>query len=164
MSDQKVDPGLALVASHLRHLQLVRAGLRAVVHDLERRAEIHDLSKMDPAGELPGYVRLSAAASQHAYSSKGYRAAIEAEAPTVAAHYQANGHHPEHYPYDLSKMGWLDLIEMVADWWSACHARGGTWSESLRIGLERWEWTPEQRWLIEQVGAFLVGGLAEVTP
>jgi hypothetical protein len=34
-------------------------------------------------------------------------------------HFDANSHHPEHYPNGINGMSFLDLIEALADWKSA---------------------------------------------
>lgn len=151
-----------LTANHLRHWAYVRHGLARIRHELELRGEHHDLSKLDPEGELHGFARINATARQHPYGSEEYQASIAAERSTVISHYAANSHHPEHYS-DLSTMGWLDIVEMVCDWWSAQQTYGSKrpWADTLRYNIESWAWTPEQRWLIVQVATFLGGAVLE---
>lgn len=152
------------LARHQLHVESVRQALRAVSRELDERAAVHDLSKLTPT-EMLGFVRLAGALPP--YGSPEYHAAIEAERPTVAAHYVANSHHPQHYPA-ASEMPWLDIVEMVCDWWGAARSRGGKFSESVRIGLAEHAWTDEQRWLIRSVADWLIssrgGRLKEVQP
>lgn len=159
MSYDQVDPGTALLATFSRHCAYLRRALQIIRHDIEARSELHDLSKLGPE-ELPGFIRLSAAAREHAYATPGYMAAIKAEKPAVDHHQATNGHHPEAHA-DLASMPWLDIVEMVCDWWAASRtysAEPAPWADVLAIQRERWPWTPEQWWLIEQVAATLEHG------
>ncbi|MCP3961367.1 MAG: hypothetical protein GY719_26260 [bacterium] len=146
-----------LIGSHLRHWAFVRLGLLKIRQDLERRGEEHDLSKLNPDDELAGFSRINATAREHPYGSDEYKAALAAEQPTIASHYGANSHHPEHHRTP-AEMGWLDLVEMVCDWKAAQMAYGRqSWSKSMQVNRGRWggKFTAGQWWLIEQVAAFL---------
>lgn len=150
-----VTPEAACTATMIRHITEVRRAILRVRHDLESRAEAHDLSKWSPE-EFPGFTRINATARQHPYGSEEYKASIRAEKPTVKRHQEGNSHHPEAHEPFLYEMGWLDLIEMVCDWWAASQTYGTTpWPEVLQRQRERWKWSPEQWWLIEQVAGFL---------
>lgn len=167
MSDyQDVSPESAVIATMLRHIGFVQSALLRVRQELERRGQDHDRSKWSPE-EFPGFARINATARQYPYGSEGYKASIRAERPTVEHHQKANSHHPEYHQAKmpqlsevdgLSEMGWLDVVEMVCDWWAASQTYGNTpWDEVLSKQRERWQWSPEQWWLIEQVAEFLVG-------
>jgi hypothetical protein len=166
MDDEKEDlmnasePTADVVASTVRHRAYVQQALLAIRHELERRALEHDLSKFDPAGELPGFARINATARRHAYGSVQYKASLKAEQPTVDRHYRGNSHHPEHHG-DLSEMGPFDLIEMVCDWWGATKGYGGRtpWAEVLEKQRQRFDFTEEQWWLVNAVATFLEGNL-----
>lgn len=146
----------ACLATIQRHVTEVRLAMLRVRQELERRAEAHDASKWSPE-ELPGFSRINATARQHPYGSEEYRASIRAEKPTVERHQRLNSHHPEaHEP--LSSMGWLDLVEMVCDWWAATRTYGTTpWTSVLETQFHRWPWTPEQWWLILEIAGWLAG-------
>jgi hypothetical protein len=154
MSYDDVDPAIAMMATQSRHVTLLRRAMLGIRHQLEVRAEVHDLSKLGPE-ELPGFVRINATARNFAYGSAEYRASIRAEKPAVEHHQKSNSHHPEFHA-DLAAMPWLDIVEMVCDWWAASQTYGTTpWDEVLRVQKERWPWPPEQWWLIEQVSRSL---------
>lgn len=169
-----VTPSIAFLATYHRHVSHVQELLLLIRQDLERRALVHDRSKLSPE-ELPGFVRINATARQHPYGSAEYRASLEAERPTVDLHTRSNSHHPEGHDAEglpgtpgmvagsygrAFHMGWLDLIEMVCDWRAAWLAYGsqGTWLENLQKQRARLvpEWLREEQWwLVDQVALWL---------
>lgn len=145
------------LATIIRHRDTVRLNVKRLVDELSTRALAHDLSKLAP-DELNGFVRIGRAAREHAYGSDEYRASMDAEKGDegcITLHYARNSHHPEHHPHP-SRMGWLDIIEMVLDWKAASETYG---KMTLRDGLvhhrERFAFTPAQWWLIEEVVGWL---------
>ena len=150
------EPTADVVASTVRHRAYVQRALLAIRQELERRALDHDLSKLDPDGELAGFARINATARQHAYGSPAYKEALAAEESTVTAHYAANSHHPEHYE-SPAEMGPFDLIEMICDWWGATKGYAGRtpWPEVLEKQRERFDFTDHQWWMIENLAAWL---------
>lgn len=169
MSDYEgVTPESAALATMLRHITEVRSALLRVRQDLEMRAERHDLSKFSPE-EFPGFSRINATARQHPYGSEEYKVSLRAEKSTVERHTRSNSHHPEFHEAHLESwavphvegvdtMGWLDVIEMVCDWWAASQTYGTTpWKEVLARQRERRNWSRGHWWLIEQVSWFLSG-------
>lgn len=155
MSDYEgISPETAALATIERHITQVQAALLAVRQELEMRGTVHDASKLSPE-EFPGFARINATARQHEYGSDEYKASMDAERPIIDRHQLRNSHHPEAHP-DLEEMGWLDIIEMVCDWWAATQTYGNTpWEDALELQRKRWDWTPEQWWLIQQVAAWL---------
>ncbi len=149
-----VTPESAVLATMHRHLVYLREGLMKIRHALEHRGLVHDQSKFG-SEEFAGFSRINATARQYPYGSEEYKSALRAERPTIDSHYKNNSHHPEFHE-NLSDMGWLDITEMVCDWWAAGQAYGTTpWHKTLEIQKERFDWSPEQWWLIEQVASFL---------
>lgn len=188
MSDYEgVSPESAVLATMLRHVTELRSALLRVQQDLEARAVRHDVSKFSPE-EFPGFARINSTARKHPYGSEEYRAAIRAEKDTVDRHQRGNSHHPEYHearvredlrrttsespgpglkwvvPVEIEGvdvMPWLDVIEMVCDWWAATQTYGTTpWKEVLEKQKARWNWSLEHWWLIGQVAAFLSGDAA----
>lgn len=152
------DAGVVFLARHLQHVGEVQSALLALRQELERRADRHDRSKLGPE-ELAGFVRLAAPAAP--YGTEAYKESIRAERPTVEAHYRNNSHHPQHHE-SPAEMGWLDLIEMVFDWWGAAATRpGGDFGVSMKLGIEGHAWTPEQVWLIREVGGWIEDRMRE---
>lgn len=147
-----IPPEVAMLATQLRHVCHVHEALQRIVHELERRALVHDRSKLSPE-EFPGFARINATARNFPYGSPEYVASLRAERPTIERHTTNNSHHPEaHQP--IKDMGFLDILEMVCDWYAAA-ATYGTSPMDLAKQRGRFDWTPEQWWLIEQVASFL---------
>lgn len=133
----------------LRHQTLVRKYLLALARELEARALLHDLSKLD-LDEFGGFVEINQIARKHKFGSPEYKASVQNDAVTL--HYSRNPHHPEFHPGGLNDMNLLDLIEMVVDWRAASETYGKTlMSESLRIQKERYKMTDEQFHLIQLI-------------
>lgn len=146
-----------VVATVLRHMQAVREGLYKIESELHHRGIVHDSSKLDVEGELPGFARINKIARQHPYGNKEYKEALASEQETIDDHYEVNSHHPEHH-WELLKgdMGWLDIIEMVVDWYAATKCYGNTaWPVVMKRQKERFDFTDHQWWLIVQVATFL---------
>lgn len=125
---EDVSPAAAVLAVHGRHVSFLREALLRIRQELELRSE--------------------------PYGSPQYKESLASEKGTVAHHYALNSHHPE-FEADAA-MGWLDLIEMVCDWNAAAKTYG---KQDLRASIEvhrnRFDFTDEQWWLIEEVAAFL---------
>lgn len=161
MSLDELDPGVAIVATYLRHVTLLAHAMAHVTGDLEARARIHDLSKLTGA-ELPGFARLSAAVRGLKYGTQEYRDAMAEHKAVGDAHANGNSHHPEYHLQTCADrspttMGWLDIVEMVCDWWAASrtYGPGGDFRRSVHVGLDRWDWSTHQQWLINQVARTL---------
>jgi hypothetical protein len=152
----------------IHHRLMVQRGMQQVTQEMERRALIHDESKFRE-DEFEGFARINAIARSYPYGSEEYRASLKAEKPTIHLHYQRNPHHPECHPSPQDDMDFLDVIEMVVDWYAAWKVYDGqrkpedrtSWVENVRKQRERFLTTGmisrEQWWLVEQVAGFLVG-------
>lgn len=142
-----------LNASMTRHLMYVREGLLLIRQELERRGCVHDASKFSDA-EFDGFARINAAARNHPYGSPEYRAGLAQERDVIHHHNIVNSHHPEHHNSPID-MGLFDLIEMVCDWRGAGKGYGNTsFRDGLKIQRERFRFTPEQWWVIDQLADF----------
>lgn len=168
-----------LLRSYSRHRDYVRLALTRIVHDLEARAIEHDASKMLD-DEFAGFARLNAVARQHTFGSPEYKALMQQERATIDLHFSRNSHHPERpkllgeaserergLPDDATywsahhaaRMTFLDIIEMVCDWWGARRGYNDsrmTWRESVAMNLEsKGKYlTDEQKWLVREVAEF----------
>ncbi len=168
-----------LLRSFLAHRAYLAEAHGLVVADLERRAAVHDLSKLKD-DEFAGFSRINVAARAHKFGSPEYQAGIDAERGTVDLHYLRNSHHPERanlagrlaeaergLPDDATyweahgaaRMTFLDVIEMVCDWYAAWKGYADTrsWADSSALNLEKKGLllTREQRWLAAEVIVFL---------
>lgn len=168
-----------LLRSYSRHRDFVRLALLAVVQDIERRSLTHDASKMLD-DEFAGFVRINAIARVNKFGSEEYKASMKQERATIDLHFSRNSHHPERprlageaaerergLPDDCTywsahagaQMTFLDVIEMVCDWWGARkgYDDSRTWQESVELNFKSKGdlLTPEQLWLAREVASFL---------
>lgn len=169
MSYDEVSAEAALIATMERPRIHVRRAMQSIRHELERRELVHDESKYRE-DEFPGFVRINRTAREHPYGSEEYKASIRKEG-AAKVHQLRHGHHPEkhlsvshpnHGSGELWSMTWLDIIEMVCDWWSATKTYGTTpWDQVLKIQRDRWPWTDAQWWLVEQVAEWIEKELSD---
>ena len=170
---------LGLLRSFLAHRAYLAEGLGLVTSELERRAVVHDLSKLKD-DEFAGFSRINAAARVHKFGSPEYAAGMDAERGTIDLHFSRNRHHPERpklmgeaaerdrgLPDDFTywtahaaaAMTFLDVIEMVCDWWAARKGYDDPrpWADSVKLNLDAKgkHLSDAQRWLAESVAAFL---------
>ena len=140
------------------HIREVQKALGLVSTELDQRALAHDSSKFNE-DELRGYWRFSEMPKGLEYGSPEHTeamAVVMKDNKAFELHTLRNDHHPEHYN-DVSKMRFPQIIEMVADWCGAHLAYGnkGGWHKSVRINIEKYNFTPGQKWLINDVSLFL---------
>lgn len=154
MSDeyQSAD-AFGLLRSYSRHRDFVRLALTRVIHELEARAIEHDASKMLD-DEFGGFARINKAARVHKFGSPEYSAGMDQERPTIDLHFSRNSHHPEFHSQTF-----LDVIEMVCDWWGARKGYDSKlgWAESVELNLKQKarHLSPERVWLAREVASFL---------
>lgn len=170
---------IGLLRSFTAHRAYLGEAVGLVVAALERRAAVHDLSKLK-ADEFAGFSRINAAARVHKFGSPEYSAGMDRERPTIDLHFSRNRHHPERpglvgeaaeekrglpddFTYfsakDAAAMTFLDVIEMVCDWWAARKGYDdpGPWLESVELNFKaKGKYlSEEQLWLARSVAAFL---------
>lgn len=178
MTDDTRD-ALGLLRSYLRHRMFVAEGVALVAEALHRRATVHDASKLLD-DEFHGFTRINAAARVEKFGSPEYDEGMARERGTINLHFSRNRHHPERprvlgeaaetargLPDDATSWGahtaaqmtFLDVTEMVCDWWGAWKAYDDPrpWAESVALNLESKGayLTDAQRWLADSVAAFL---------
>jgi len=177
VSEFTPNDAFGLLRSYSRHRDYVRLALAFVTQALERRAIEHDASKMLD-DEFAGFARINAIARVHKFGSEEYKASMKQEKATIDLHFSRNSHHPErpkliadadplahddfHYwnARDAARMTFLDVIEMVCDWWGARKGYDDNrmpWLESVAMNLKSKgdhlsEW---QIALVHEVAAFL---------
>lgn len=124
-------------ADTLAHIGKVQVRIREMCGDLQRRLAVHDASKLAEP-EKSGFDVLTPKLASLAYGSEEYRAALAEGKPTIDHHYEANDHHPEHYPNGIAGMSLLSLCEMVADWKAASErTKQGSIAASLEHNQKR---------------------------
>jgi hypothetical protein len=171
--------GFGLLRSYSRHRDFVRLALLHVTQDIERRSLTHDASKMLD-DEFAGFARINAIARVNKFGSEEYKAYMKQERATIDLHFSRNSHHPERprllgnaaedtrglpddftywQAHDGARMTFLDVIEMVCDWWGARKGYGDSrsWRESVELNFtsKGHLLSPEQLWLARDVAAFL---------
>lgn len=168
-----------LLRSFLAHRAYLAEAHGLLSAELQRRAAVHDLSKLKD-DEFHGFCRINTAARIQKFGSPEYQAGIDAERSVVDLHYLRNSHHPERpklagkaaeerrgLPDDATyweahqdaRLTFIDVIEMVCDWYAAWKGYGDerSWAQSSLLNLEKKGplLSAEQRWLAEEVIVFL---------
>lgn len=175
-SEFSTDDAFGLLRSYSRHRDYVRLALLTVIQALERRSLEHDASKMLD-DEFSGFARINAVARVHKFGTPEYKLSMEREKATIDLHFSRNSHHPERpkllgeaaetqrgladdFTYWLARDGaamtFLDIIEMVCDWWGARKGYDDsrmTWPESVEMNLKsKGKYLSDQQiWLVREV-------------
>jgi hypothetical protein len=120
-----------------KHIRQVGVFLDEVNRSLEKRARLHDASKLEEP-EKSIFDEFTPKLKTTTYGSDEYKKHLEGMGRALQHHYEANGHHPEHFEDGINGMSLLDIIEMVADWKAATlrHADGDI-RKSLEINRKR---------------------------
>lgn len=168
-----------LLRSYSRHRDFVRLALLHVQQELERRGVEHDASKMSD-DEFAGFARINAIARVNKFGSPEYSESMKKERAVIDLHFSRNSHHPERpgllgeqaetergLPDDATywgardgnRMTFLDVIEMVCDWWGARKGYNDTrsWEDSVELNFKSKAkyLSAEQLWLAREVALFL---------
>lgn len=102
----------------LKHIHKVRENLYKCIEELDKRARLHDLSKLEsPEKEVFGEFTPELAKTE--YGSEEYKALLVKVKPAIDHHYANNRHHPEHHKDGVNDMDLFDLVEMLMDWKAA---------------------------------------------
>jgi hypothetical protein len=121
------------------HIARVATLLRLVTANLEKRAQMHDFSKLQ-SPEKEGFDEYTPKLKGLTYGSDEYKEALNGLGVALEHHYAHNSHHPQHYPNGINGMSLFDLVEMFVDWKAAGERHAdGNFSESLRINKGRFE-------------------------
>src|SRR5437879_230733 len=148
-------------ADTLKHALRVGELMSQLITELINRSLRHDRSKTEDP-ELATFNEFTPKLRDSTYGSEEYRRYLSEMSLGLAHHYEANRHHPEHFPNGVSGMTLVDLIEMLADWRAATERHAdGSLVKSLRIQEERfgisdqlaeilWNTAREFRWLDNQ--------------
>jgi hypothetical protein len=120
-----------------QHIKTVQGFLSEALGNLVGRSMVHDASKLEEP-EKSMYDEFTPKLRDSTYGSDEYKGFLKDMGPALQHHYQANSHHPEHYPNGINGMSLMDLLEMLADWKAAGmrHANGDI-SKSMEINRTR---------------------------
>lgn len=131
----------------LNHQGQVKARLRLLASELERRADLHDLSKFRE-DEFEGFVKINKIAREYPFGSEEYKASMKGN-KTIDLHFSRNRHHPEYHKNGIDDMNFVDFLEMIIDWLAATATYGtGTFEEALEKQIDRFNLQPEHLYLI----------------
>lgn len=130
------------VADLVQHKKWVAENLQIVANELFRRAAIHDNSKFSPE-EFEAYEAAFPDLQKYAYGTEEFKAALSTIQPAIEHHYQANDHHPEHFPGGIIDMNLIQLIEMVCDWMAAARRSQTGVLKGMEINRKRFGIEPQ---------------------
>lgn len=127
----------------LDHIFKVRRFLMTLTDELYERGMLHDQSKLEEP-EQSGYAALQIRLTDCEYGTDEYRAALAEAGPTIAHHYAANRHHPEHWPGGVEDMTLIDIVEMLCDWKAASlRTKQGSILASIDHNEQRFKLSPQ---------------------
>lgn len=81
-----------------KHIQTVQRIMGGLVADLQRRALVHDQSKL-ASPEVEAFDEYTPKLATCTYGSNEYKGYLAAIKPALDHHYAVNSHHPEYYPW-----------------------------------------------------------------
>ena len=153
------------IDKHKRHILSVQRAIFAFTDALRDRALTHDDSKFQE-DELKGYTQFESMPEGLGFGSDKYwteRAKLLKDNTCFELHAKRHDHHPEHYE-NVRLMGLFALIEMVCDWAGATLAynNGGNWTDTVIYNIDRFGFSPEQRFVIAEVASFLEEQIPEL--
>ena len=102
----------------IHHISEVSENLLAMKSDLERRAIVHDRSKLE-ALEFDSFVKTRPQFKKVDYGTKEYQECVNLIKPAIDHHYKNNRHHTAFHKNGFADMNLLDILEMLADWKAA---------------------------------------------
>jgi hypothetical protein len=123
----------------LKHIKKVAHNIGLVTKELDKRAEIHDASKMEEPerGIMAEHVPLL---GNTTYGTPEYDALLEKIRPALDHHYANNRHHPEFHKNGINDMDLIDILEMLCDWKAATERnKNGNIRKSIEINAKRFK-------------------------
>jgi len=134
------------------HIGQVRNYLAVIFHEIAKRYEGHDASKLEEP-EKATFDKVTPLLKGLTYGSEEYMATLATMQEALNHHYAHNRHHPEHFkgtrwtspgkPDQHISAGMLgmtlvDLIEMFCDWCAATERhRDGDIGKSINLNMKR---------------------------
>jgi len=101
------------------HILRVRHFIYEATANLQKRAAVHDQSKMH-SPEVEAFDIATPKLAGLEYGSEEYKASLRDLGPALEHHFAENDHHPEHYgEKSIRGMSLMALIEMLCDWRAA---------------------------------------------
>lgn len=127
----------------VKHINRVRQLLQLAINDLDRRALLHDASKLE-SPEKEGFDRIGQTAHLKEFGTPEYEEGLRMLGEALDHHYAHNAHHPQHHKNGVNGMNLLDLIEMFFDWKAASERyKDSSIQQSVLINTERFDLSPQ---------------------
>jgi hypothetical protein len=138
------------LATIIRHQKKVSFLLRELAREFERRADLHDESKLQ-FDELEGFIEVNRIARQYAFGSPEYNESLKNN-KAIELHFSRNSHHPEYHIDGIEDMDFIDFTEMVIDWIAANKTYNTTtWEDAMIQQQKRFAILPWRLALIETI-------------
>jgi hypothetical protein len=127
----------------VKHIHKVRGLLYQMIEELDKRARLHDQSKLEsPEKEVFGEYTHELAKT--AYGTPEYDALLAKVKPALDHHYANNRHHPQHWPRGINDMTLIDLVECLCDWNAATKRnKDGNIRKSIDHNAKRFDISPQ---------------------
>ena len=120
-----------------KHRARVAQLLGIAIMELQKRAEEHDKSKLEPP-EKEAFDKVTTRLKGLEYGSEEYHRSEKSIEPAIKHHYSLNRHHPEHFAEGISGMNLVDLLEMLADWKASSERHEtGSIAKSFQVNKDR---------------------------
>lgn len=127
----------------LKHVNEVRTNVWSLIHELDKRAQVHDASKFEEP-ERSIFAENTPKLAKTEYGTPEYEKLLEEVKPAIEHHYSKNTHHPEHWPHGIEDMDLLDLVEMLCDWAAATKRnKNGNIHKSIEHNEKRFNINPQ---------------------
>lgn len=127
----------------LCHIYSIQRYLFACSSELNRRALLHDLSKLD-SPEIEAFSTKAHTLKDIEFGSPEYEASLISLNEAVQHHYSVNRHHPQFHENGIEGMTLIDLLEMAVDWYSSSkRSLNGNIKNSIKIGVDRFNISPQ---------------------
>lgn len=108
----------------IEHRKKVKEVIDYICSELQRRAEIHDESKLEDL-EAESFAMNTPHLKASEFMSDEYKLVLSNMSGAIKHHYANNRHHPEHFDNGVQGMNLIDVVEMVADWMAASKRQEG---------------------------------------
>ena len=129
-----------------RHRTAIDDKLQSLADEIRRRARLHDRTKLERS-LFAGFVGVNSGVRDDTTES------------AVRQHITTELHHPDAHLHP-HLMTFIDIIEMVCDWYAAAYAyqhneNSYSFMEGVQRELESRDFSKEQKWLIRQVADWI---------
>jgi hypothetical protein len=137
------------------HIHSVQRFLFACSTELNKRALLHDLSKFETP-EIEVFATKPHSLKDMEFGSPEYEEGLSLLNEAIEHHYSVNRHHPQFHEDGINGMHLIDLLEMCVDWYSSSkRSKNGGIENSLKIGIERFDISPQLAQILENTMYFI---------